>query len=53
MRPAGGGPEPIAGDFYDVLQVGPDRLVLALGDVTGHGPPALGRMQALRAATGR
>lgn len=49
--PAGGGPEPVAGDFYDVLQAGPDRLVLALGDVTGHGPAALDRMQALRAAT--
>lgn len=49
--PAGDGPEPIAGDFYDVLQIGPDRLVLALGDVSGHGPPALARMQALRAAT--
>ena len=49
--PAGGGGEPIAGDFCEVLSTGPDRLVFALGDVSGHGHAALGRMQALRAAT--
>jgi len=30
----------IAGDFYDYFQVGPDRLALAVGDVTGKGMPA-------------
>jgi serine phosphatase RsbU (regulator of sigma subunit) len=49
--PAGPGPEPIAGDFYDVLRVGPDRLALVVGDVTDHGASALQRMSALRAAT--
>ena len=46
--PIGAGPEPMAGDFYDVLHTGDDRVALVVGDVTGHGPPALARMRALR-----
>lgn len=30
----------LAGDFIDVVQVGPDRVGLVLGDVSGHGPAA-------------
>lgn len=47
--PAGPGPEPIAGDFWDVLQLGGDRIGLVVGDVSGHGEQAVGRMRALRA----
>jgi serine phosphatase RsbU (regulator of sigma subunit) len=49
--PAGLGPEPIAGDFYDVLRLGPDLVALVLGDVSGHGTEAAQRMRQLRAAT--
>ena len=48
--PAGPGPDPVAGDFYDLLQLGDDLLALLVGDVAGHGPAALARMQQLRAA---
>jgi serine phosphatase RsbU (regulator of sigma subunit) len=48
--PAGTGPEPIAGDFYDVLALGPDLIAIVVGDVVGHGPAALARMLQLRAA---
>lgn len=48
--PAGQGTEPIAGDFYDLLQLGPDLIAVVVGDVSGHGPTALARMQQLRAA---
>lgn len=48
--PAGPGPEPVAGDFYEVLPLDGDRVALLVGDVAGHGPPALGRMRQLRAA---
>lgn len=27
----------MAGDFYDVFRVGPDRVAAVIGDVTGHG----------------
>ena len=48
--PAGPGREPVAGDFYDLLQLGPDRIALVVGDVAGHGAVASARMQQLRAA---
>lgn len=32
--------EEIGGDMYDFLPVGSDRLLMYLGDVTGHGVPA-------------
>jgi serine phosphatase RsbU (regulator of sigma subunit) len=48
--PAGQGPEPIAGDFYDLLELDPDRIAVVVGDVSGHGSAALARMQQLRAA---
>ena len=48
--PAGTGPEPIAGDFYDVLRLEPDLVALLVGDVSGHGVPAVQRMRQLRAA---
>ena len=28
-----------SGDYYDVLELSPDRLLFALGDVMGHGAP--------------
>jgi serine phosphatase RsbU (regulator of sigma subunit) len=48
--PAGPGPEPLAGDFYDLLQLDADLVAIVLGDVAGHGTTALARMQQLRAA---
>ena len=27
----------MAGDFYDVFRIGPNRLAAVIGDVTGHG----------------
>ena len=38
-RPARHGEE-VGGDFYDVFQTGPDRWVLAIGDVCGKGVQA-------------
>jgi len=32
--------EEIGGDCYDFLQIGPNQLVLYIGDVTGHGVPS-------------
>jgi serine phosphatase RsbU (regulator of sigma subunit) len=49
--PAGPGPEPIAGDFYDLLRLDDDLVAVIVGDVAGHGTTALARMQQLRAAT--
>ena len=48
--PAGPGPEPIAGDFYDVLRLDDDLVAVVVGDVAGHGDTALARMQQLRGA---
>ena len=48
--PAGAGGEPVAGDFYDLLRLEEDLVALVVGDVSGHGPGALARMQQLRAA---
>ncbi len=50
--PAGPGPDPIAGDFFDLLTLEPDLIALVVGDVAGHGVGAVARMQQLRAATG-
>jgi serine phosphatase RsbU (regulator of sigma subunit) len=37
----------MAGDFYDVFRVGPDRVVALIGDVTGHGiEPSITAFQA-------
>lgn len=49
--PAGPGPEPIAGDFYDLLRLDDDVIAVVIGDVAGHGETALARMRQLRAAT--
>jgi len=40
----------VGGDFYDFLQPAPGRLVLILGDVSGHGVPAALMMAALQAS---
>ena len=48
--PAAQGREPVAGDFYEVLRLGPDLVALLVGDVSGHGPDAVQRMRQLRAA---
>jgi serine phosphatase RsbU (regulator of sigma subunit) len=48
--PAGPGPEPIAGDFYDLLRLDDDLIAVVVGDVAGHGASALVRMRQLRAA---
>ncbi len=34
----------VGGDVYDYLQIGPDRLAIVLGDVTGHGIDAAADM---------
>ena len=49
--PAGPGPEPIAGDFYDLFPLDDDLIAVVVGDVAGHGDAASARMNALRAAT--
>lgn len=46
--PAAEGPEPVAGDFYDILPLGQDRIALFVGDVAGHGTAALAAMRRLR-----
>ena len=49
--PAGPGPDPIAGDFYDLFRLEEDLIGVAVGDVAGHGSASSARMNALRAAT--
>jgi serine phosphatase RsbU (regulator of sigma subunit) len=49
--PAGPGPDPIAGDFYDLLVLDADLVAMVVGDVAGHGAAATARMHQLRAAT--
>lgn len=38
----------VGGDWYDVIDVGADRIVVAVGDVSGRGLQAATRMAALR-----
>jgi len=49
-RPAGDA-SLVGGDWYDAFAVGDRRLVLAIGDVAGHGLPAAALMGQLRNAT--
>lgn len=49
--PAGPHGESIAGDFYDIFRLDSERLLVSVGDVSGHGPGAVARMTELRAAT--
>lgn len=46
-RPASVG---VGGDWYDAIPVGPDRLLLVVGDVAGHGLVAAGAMAQVRNA---
>lgn len=50
FHPAGGGPE-VGGDFYDVISLGGDTCLLAVGDVQGKGIEAAALTGLLRAAT--
>lgn len=47
------GPDPVAGDFYEVLPLGPAVVALMVGDVAGHGRSVSPRMLQLRAAARR
>ena len=49
--PAGPNGEAIAGDFYDLFWLNASRVMIAVGDVAGHGPEAFARMTWLRTAT--
>ncbi|MEU8437568.1 GAF domain-containing SpoIIE family protein phosphatase [Streptomyces sp. NPDC029216] len=40
----------IGGDWYDVVETGPERLALVIGDVQGHGVAAAATMGQLRSA---
>ncbi|HEX5224650.1 MAG TPA: PP2C family protein-serine/threonine phosphatase [Solirubrobacteraceae bacterium] len=40
----------VGGDWYDVIPLGPDRVLLVVGDVSGRGLPAATTMAALRYA---
>lgn len=48
---AGPAGEPVGGDFYETIWLDPTRLFIAVGDVAGHGAPAVTRMAQLRDAT--
>ena len=41
----------VGGDWYDVVELGPGRRALVVGDCVGHGLDAAARMGQLRAAT--
>jgi hypothetical protein len=49
-RPAAGDLA-VGGDWYDVVELGPGRRALVVGDCVGHGLDAAARMGQLRAAT--
>ncbi|WP_344973262.1 PP2C family protein-serine/threonine phosphatase [Streptosporangium fragile] len=40
----------LGGDWYDALPLPDDRVLLAIGDVSGHGMPAISQMAQLRHA---
>jgi len=40
----------VGGDYYDFLEIGPRRVAIALGDVSGKGVPAALMMAALQAS---
>jgi hypothetical protein len=40
----------VGGDWYDLLDLTPDRFAIAVGDVVGHGPGAAAVMGQLRSA---
>jgi PAS domain S-box-containing protein len=40
--------QPIGGDWYDVLDLGPQRVGLVIADVAGHGPEAATTMLSVR-----
>ena len=40
----------VGGDWYDVIQIGSDRIGVAIGDVVGHGLEAASAMGQLRSA---
>lgn len=48
--PATSGVE-VGGDWYDVIAAGPNRVMLVIGDVSGHGLRAATTMASLRHAT--
>lgn len=49
--PAGPQGESIGGDFFDLYRLDASRLLVAVGDVAGHGAEAFARMTWLRAST--
>ncbi len=50
-RGTGGAAGEVGGDWYDVIDLGADRLALVVGDVSGRGVRAAALMGQLRAAT--
>lgn len=40
----------VGGDYYDVIPAGPDRYVIAIGDVSGKGTPAALLMASIQAS---
>jgi serine phosphatase RsbU (regulator of sigma subunit) len=47
--PSGLRGEPVAGDFFDVFSLNDEQVLIAVGDVVGHGLGAAARMAGLRA----